>query len=195
MSAKEIGVIGQRYKNRKTNEEGTLKARFEDKSALEFVDDSGESFVISFASFRSNWRKVADTTIPVVETTVEEVPEKVKEISFEDFEKALKRKSKDFSIENKKNVWTITKGDIVVAKITKSNKSFHLAVMPDVYTCSRNRRSIIKPDTIHFDSRFSDDNDFLSVSFDTIATTIEQVLAVFEEAILNINLYGYIIED
>lgn len=194
MSDKTIGVLGQKYKNRKTGEVGTLQSRYDEKSALEFVNDFGESFVVSYGVFKSSWRKYTDDTkIKVVENTVAETPEvAVKDISLEKFEKELK--SSKVTVDVNKNVTTISKEGFIVAKITenKKTKSFHLDVMPDVYTYSRQRKQIIMPGSIHFDTRFVDN---LSVSFDTVKTSIETVFGVIKDSIKNLNLYGYIIED
>lgn len=70
-----IGVIGQMYVDRKSNKTGTLIDRDVENKKLTFTDVDGEQFQISFAAFKSNWRKVIYET-PVTEEApaTEETP-------------------------------------------------------------------------------------------------------------------------
>lgn len=54
----ELGVIGQKYEDRKSGKTGTLESRDSKYKTMMFVADDGKSFSISNSTFRSNWRKV-----------------------------------------------------------------------------------------------------------------------------------------
>ena len=53
-----IGVIGQKYEDRKSKKSGYLLDRDVENKKLSFMDDNTETFQVSFAAFKSNWRKV-----------------------------------------------------------------------------------------------------------------------------------------
>jgi hypothetical protein len=74
-----IGVIGQKYEDRKSKKVGTLLDRDAENKKLHFLDDNAEPFQVSYAAFKSNWRKViAETPAePVVEPIAEEPVEEV----------------------------------------------------------------------------------------------------------------------
>lgn len=92
MSDKTVGIIGQRYEDRKTGKCGVLESRDEKYKTLMFRGDDGSTFNISNSSFRSNWRKVKEEVVEaepietesveeeVVDTVVEETTEPEKEI-------------------------------------------------------------------------------------------------------------------
>jgi hypothetical protein len=61
-----IGVIGQKYEDRKSKKSGVLIKRDVENKKLSFLDDKAEPFHVTFAAFKSNWRKVIDET-PVAE--------------------------------------------------------------------------------------------------------------------------------
>lgn len=56
-----IGVIGQKYEDRKSKKVGVLLGRDAENKKLSFLDDNAEPFHISYAAFKSNWRKVVST--------------------------------------------------------------------------------------------------------------------------------------
>lgn len=92
MSDKTVGIIGQKYEDRKTGKCGVLESRDDKYKTLMFRADDGSTFNISNSSFRSNWRKVkedVEETTPienesveeeVVDTVVEETTEPEEEI-------------------------------------------------------------------------------------------------------------------
>lgn len=93
MSDKTVGIIGQKYEDRKTGKCGVLESRDDKYKTLMFRGDDGSTFNISNSSFRSNWRKVreeeVEETAPietesveeeVVESVVEETTESEEEI-------------------------------------------------------------------------------------------------------------------
>lgn len=76
MSDKTVGIIGQKYEDRKTGKCGVLVNRDDKYKTLEFEGDDGNHFKISNSSFRSNWRKVKSevvTSEPANDEVVEDV--------------------------------------------------------------------------------------------------------------------------
>lgn len=74
-----IGVIGQKYEDRKSKKSGYLADRDVENKRLKFLDDNMKPFEVSYAAFKSNWRKViteapAEPAEPV-ETPTEETVE------------------------------------------------------------------------------------------------------------------------
>lgn len=68
MSDKVLGVIGQKYEDRKTGKSGVLESRDEKYKTLMLRGDDGVSFNICNSTFRSNWRKVKEDVEDVAET-------------------------------------------------------------------------------------------------------------------------------
>lgn len=60
MSDKTVGIIGQKYEDRKTGKCGILESRDDKYKTLLFRADDGSTFNISNSSFRSNWRKAKE---------------------------------------------------------------------------------------------------------------------------------------
>lgn len=56
----ELGIIGQRYENRKNKKSGILEERDDKKKQLIFKADDGKSFIVMYSTFRSDWRKVKE---------------------------------------------------------------------------------------------------------------------------------------
>lgn len=63
MSDKVLGVIGQKYEDRKTGKSGVLESRDEKYKTLMLRGDDGVSFSICNSTFRSNWRKVKEDVV------------------------------------------------------------------------------------------------------------------------------------
>ena len=89
MSDKTVGIIGQKYEDRKTGKSGTLVGRDDKYKTLLFTADDDTTFSISNSSFRSNWRKVkeddveetVDTDTVVSEDTIESEDESTEDTS------------------------------------------------------------------------------------------------------------------
>ena len=62
--ANEVGTIGQMYENRKSGKIGVLESREEKYKTLLMRDEDGNSFNLTYSTFKSNWRKYSgDKTI------------------------------------------------------------------------------------------------------------------------------------
>lgn len=69
---KEIGVMGQKYSDRRTGKSGVLIDRDEKYKTLTFQSDDGKTFNISYSTFHSTWKKVKEAEETSTETTNEE---------------------------------------------------------------------------------------------------------------------------
>ena len=70
-----LGIIGQKYEDRKTGKTGTLVRRDESANTLIMKAFGGSEFIVSCGAFRSNWRKAKDN-ITAVSKEENEVMEK-----------------------------------------------------------------------------------------------------------------------
>ena len=66
------GIIGQMYEDRKTKKRGVLESREEKYKTLMLRADDGKSFNITYATFKSNWRKYQGEEVIQTSTQVEE---------------------------------------------------------------------------------------------------------------------------
>lgn len=67
----EVGIISQKYEDRRTKKVGTLLERDEKYKTLLFKSDDGKTFNVSYGGFKSNWRKTEN--LPTVEESMEEI--------------------------------------------------------------------------------------------------------------------------
>lgn len=76
-----IGILGQKYEDRKSKKVGTLLDRDAENKKLSFLGENGEPFTVTYAAFKSNWRKVivAEPVNEVAETVEEPITETVEE--------------------------------------------------------------------------------------------------------------------
>lgn len=106
MSDKTVGIIGQKYEDRKTGKCGVLESRDDKYKTLRFRAEDGSTFDISNSSFRSNWRKVKEEVVntePIeTESVAEEVVEQEEVTESEPIKDELKEKKKRKSKTTKK---------------------------------------------------------------------------------------------
>ena len=106
MSDKTVGIIGQKYEDRKTGKCGVLEGRDDKYKTLMFRGEDGSTFSISNSSFRSNWRKVKEEVVdtePIeTESVTEEVVEQEEVTESEPVKDELKEKKKRKSKTTKK---------------------------------------------------------------------------------------------
>lgn len=103
MANAEVGTIGTMYECRKNGKIGVLESRDEKYKTLLLRDKNGDSFNITFSTFKSNWRKYTgeekiETSGQTTEKkqTVEKKAEKASQSL--DETKPVKRKSKKESL-------------------------------------------------------------------------------------------------
>ncbi len=68
---------------------------------------------------------------------------------------------------------------------------FKASMLPEMFSLS-SLRDYVKPGTFKVSS---DDADNLGVSIITKPTSFREIISILETAVLDINLYGYIIEE
>ena len=70
--ASEPGIIGQTYEERKSKKRGVLESRETKYKTLMMRAEDGRSFNITYATFKSNWRKYQGEDVIQTSTQVEE---------------------------------------------------------------------------------------------------------------------------
>lgn len=136
---KEIGVIGQKYEDRKTGKSGVLVSRDLKCKTLMLEADDGKTFLIANATFRSGWRKSKDSEVVEVDEasvakesveTVEEVDDIITEDEFQHKsleKKAMKKSGKTLDLTNLAMMSIFgTFADIV--KVHLQKEDLHLTV-------------------------------------------------------------------
>jgi hypothetical protein len=194
--SEQIGVIGQKYENRKSGKRGVLVSRDESKSVLNLLDtNTGDPFTVAFISFKSNWRRATDDS-GKVEPVVEEIVEKYKSSDesdtdlIENFEKEV-GETREVKFETHPeyddDLEVLIEG-ISVLHLIKEPNGIKVEVIPDLYTYSDLKCRVV-PGTIHFNSPAPKSLTFLSdyERFGDVLSTIQKAAKV-------LNLYGYIIE-
>ena len=218
MSDKAVGIIGQKYEDRKTGKCGVLVSRDEKYMTLDFEGDDGKHFKISNSSFRSNWRKVKDEvaeTEPVSNKETESVtPEVSAEEPLKKVEPVTKKTKSNFdevSIEdaianlvkiveserkvevfNEADCLSIFADDVLVIRIrTNGDDTFNLAMLPDIFTLT-DWRGLVNTKSIQYKTGAEH---YLGVELDTKETSIPELLDILAENVKDINVYGYSTEE
>lgn len=75
---KEVGIIGQTYENRVSKKIGVLESREEKFKTLLMRDENGNSFNVSYSTFKSSWRKYAGDKVIQTSSQVEEARDEEK---------------------------------------------------------------------------------------------------------------------
>lgn len=218
----EVGIIGQLYEDRKTGKRGVLESRNDKYKTLMLADENGDAFTISNSTFRSNWRKAKvednNSSTDVVESDVstasseddvnvsgpsyvsaEDTGDDVDEptISITDDEAIEQlvshiRPHRDVSTINDGGIFEIKVGNIVIFRMKSIGENmFKASMLPEMFSLS-SLRDYVKPGTFKVSS---DDADNLGVSIITKPTSFREIISILETAVLDINLYGYIIEE
>lgn len=242
MNDKSVGIIGQKYEDRKTGKSGVLESRDDKYKTMMFRADDGTTFNVSNSSFRSNWRKVksedetateepaennaeavsepeasSDAEIPATteepdetsdeaeETHDEEPADKDGEDEPEEFneytgmtdEAATELFVDHVSAVRQCSVSTVEgQVEIVVDNLVvlrarhAENGTFGLAMLPDIFTFS-NWKGLVNVASIQYKLGAED---HLGVIFDTKQTELPELFRIIEDAVKDINLYGYTIE-
>ena len=214
-----IGVIGQKYEDRKSKKVGTLLDRDVENKKLSFLDDNGEPFHISYAAFKSNWRKVvAETPVePVAEAeTQNEIVGETAEPSYENVTEAepdtepsvaviepAKLDTEDDKIKN--FVRTLTECRVACVDVTPTTCT---VMVDDVTVCAMEKVAdgykmsmlpdififaewgdVFKAGDVHFNIKHGRHR---GVCIDCVKASIGDILQFIKTAAVEINLYGYI---
>jgi hypothetical protein len=193
-----IGVIGQKYEDRKSKKVGHLLSRDMENKKLNFLDENTEPFQVSFAAFKSNWRKVI-TEEPVAEVVEEPIvvdePEQILEPAVLDTED---QKIKHFvdtltgcrvaRVEIIADDAEVIVDDITVCSMHKVDGGYKMFMLPDIFVFAE-WNNTFKTGDVHFNVKH---NNHAGVSIDCVKASLGDILQSILTAAVEINLYGYI---
>lgn len=207
-----IGVIGQKYVDRKSNKVGTLLDRDPENKKLSFLDGNGEPFQISYAAFKSNWRKVI-TEAPTEPVEPEEFAEfdVEPETSYENVEKVEPEQilepavltDEDSKIKNFVQTLTdcrvacvdivtdhaeVMADDVIICTLDKVANGYKMFMLPDIFIFTEWGNTFTAKD-VHFNIKHGRHS---GVVVDCVRASLGDILQLIKTAAVEINLYGYI---
>ena len=197
-----IGVIGQKYEDRKSKKVGTLVSRDAENKKLGFLDENAEPFFVSFAAFKSNWRKVMSAE-PVNEVVTE--PEVEEELVVEPEQILAPPTLEDEDSKIRNFVTTLTgcrvasvniigdhadvmADDITICTLDKVKGGYKMFMLPDIFIFT-NWHDTFKSGEVHFNIKHGR---YTGVSVDCVRASLGDILQFIKTAAVEINLYGYI---
>lgn len=194
-----IGIIGQKYEDRKSKKTGVLLERDEANKKLTFIDESVEGaqpFQVSYAAFKSNWRKVVQAE-PANEPEVEAEPETVakpeapkfsnEDEKIKDFVKAL-TEARVASVDIVTDDVTIMADDITICEMKKVANGYKMFMLPDIFTFTKWGNTFSVGD-VHFNIKHGR---YSGITIDCVKASLGDILQAIKTAAVEINLYGYI---
>lgn len=196
-----IGVIGQKYEDRKSKKVGTLLERDSENKKLYLIDDENQTFSISFAAFKSNWRKVVAVEAEPVEEVadepnVEAEPEQVEmdipafdndDEKIKDFVKAL-TDARVACVEVTPISANVMADDITICTLDKVEGGYKMFMLPDIFIFTE-WGNTFKAGDVHFNITHGRHT---GVSVDCVKASLGDILQLIKTAAVEINLYGYI---
>jgi hypothetical protein len=215
MSDKTVGIIGQKYEDRKSKKVGILLDRDEANKKLSFLGEDAQPFQVSYAAFKSNWRKViSEEPVENAEPEVESEPEynssyenvveaepgaepEIKPLSIEDFA------NEDDKIKNFVTTLTNTRvaavdiitddvtimvDDIIVCTMHKVANGYQMFMLPDIFTFTE-WGDTFKVGDVHFNIKSGKHS---GIIIDCVKASLGDILQAIKTAAVEINLYGYI---
>ena len=188
----EVGIIGQKYEDRKTGKTGVLASRDDENRMLVMKAFGGSEFKVSYSAFRSNWRKTKDESVEFTHSEPESVePEPVYTVEPDvamTRDKFMEFVERESSIKDN-DVYLYENGtEIQVMHIEElMGGGYEIRMLPDIYVFSDFRSHII--------SRTFAIKDDMSVICETNYHSVEEIYHVVAEAIRSLNLYGYVTEE
>ena len=187
-----IGIIGQKYEDRKSKKAGVLVERDEANKKLSFLGENEESFQVSFAAFKSNWRKVVQAE-PANEPEVEAEPEitvpavKSEDEKVKDFVTALTN-ARVASVDIITDDVTIMADDITICEMKKVKDGYKMFMLPDIFTFTEWGNKFRAGD-VHFNIKHGR---YSGITIDCVRASLGDILQAIKTAAVEINLYGYI---
>ena len=208
-----IGVIGQKYEDRKSKKSGILLDRDAENKKLSFLGETGEPFQVSYAAFKSNWRKVvveepvaevAETEAVEPETACDDAveAEPAEESEVQTLRAAVldteDDKIKNFvatltgcrvaSVDIVCDDVTIMADDIIICTMQKVADGYKMFMLPDIFIFS-DWHNTFKASDVHFNIKHGRHS---GVSIDCVRASLGDILQFIKTAAVEINLYGYI---
>ena len=201
-----IGIIGQKYEDRKSKKIGILVDRDEANKKLNFLDANAEPFQVSYAAFKSNWRKVIEAPVEPINEIVDEPTENVVEeepkveiqpVSKETFA-TEDDKIKDFvkaltdvrvaSVDVTPTTCTVMADDVTICTMEKVADGYKMFMLPDIFIFAE-WGNTFKAGDVHFNVRHGK---YAGVVVDCVRASLGDILQFIKTAAVEINLYGYI---
>jgi hypothetical protein len=194
-----IGVIGQMYVDRKSNKTGTLLDRDAENKKLSFLDANGEPFQVSYAAFKSNWRKVIHETPtptePADETVVEQTPEQTiipavletEDDKIKNFVTTLAGCRVAY-VEVTPTDANVVVDDVTVCTMHKVDGGYKMIMLPDIFIFT-DWHDTFRAGDVHFNIKHGR---HLGVLVDCVRASLGDILQFIKTAAVEINLYGYI---
>ena len=208
-----IGIIGQQYEDRKSKKVGTLLDRDAENKKLSFLSENGEPFQVSYAAFKSNWRKV----IPAepVEEVADEPDCAMPESSCKSFAEAEPdtepsvtitpavldtedKKIKNFvdtltdcrvaSVDVTPTSCSVMADDVIICTLEKVADGYKMFMLPDIFIFAE-WGNVFKAGDVHFNIQ---QGRHTGVSIDCVRASLGDILQFIKTAAVEINLYGYI---
>ena len=207
-----IGVIGQKYEDRKSKKVGYLLSRDESNKKLNFLDEKTEPFTVSYAAFKSNWRKVVEAEQPVEEFAEFDAEPEASysnvEVAEPNTEPSVTIKptvldTEDDKIKNFVKTLTdcriayvevtpttsnVVVDDITVCSLDKVDGGYKMFMLPDIFIFT-DWHDTFKAGDVHFNIKRGR---HLGVSIDCVKASLGDILQFIKTAAVEINLYGYI---
>lgn len=191
-----IGIIGQKYEDRKSKKTGVLIDRDVENKKLILGNEGEDNFTISYAAFKSNWRKVVQAE-PVSETVIEpETVEAEPEVEtpkfnnedekIKDFVKAL-TEARVASVDIVTDDVTIMADDITICEMTKVENGYKMFMLPDIFTFTE-WGNTFKIGDVHFNIK---NGRHSGIIIDCVKASLGDILQAIKTAAVEINLYGY----
>ena len=188
-----IGIIGQKYEDRKSKKVGVLIERDEANKKLILGNEGEDNFAISYAAFKSNWRKVVQAE-PVSEAeTVEAEPEveapkfSNEDEKIKDFVKAL-TEVRVASVDVTPTTCSVMADDITICEMKKVENGYKMFMLPDIFTFTK-WGNTFKVGDVHFNIK---NGRHSGIIIDCVKASLGDILQAIKTAAVEINLYGYI---
>lgn len=201
-----IGVIGQKYEDRKSKKTGTLLDRDAENKKLSFLDENGDPFQVSYAAFKSNWRKViteaptepVEEAEPETESSYENVAEAEtdtkpevtvfdEDAKIKDFVKAI-TEARVASVDIIGDDTTIMADDITICTLHKVDGGYKMFMLPDIFIFAE-WPNVFTANDVHFNIKHGK---YAGVAIDCVKASLGDILQFIKTAAVEINLYGYI---
>ena len=185
----ELGVNGKLYVNRKTSKTGKYVSQDNEKKIVYMTDGSGV-FTVPMSTFKSFWvESKTDDAVKDDNDVIKDEPQLVGVITGEGPVEYMKsRRDIEINGDNKK-LEIIVDGMKVFESVKVNDNETKVRMLPDVFTYSEIPNNFTAPK--HFIDFSCKDN--LSVALD-LPFSVDNILQMIKDSVVEINLYGYIVE-
>lgn len=183
--------VGQMYENRRTKKVGVLEEADEKYKTVLMRDDEGNSFNITYSTFKSNWRKYTGDKVIQTSSQVEETKEEVQETEKKSRRKRLSREEVYRTIDSSyKIVCNITNNDYEGFDAKLSTKGGILIKVGNSKLCE----FWVKPQTNTFNVRLPENylNPLKEDGF--VSDGIEEVYFENEKTCLKYSIRGFALD-